>query len=241
MYGRLTIKICPPMLDTAQVPKGESVRLRPVPLPTGQPERTPRPVLYITFGTLFNSNLDLFRLALAALAVEPIDVVMTVGRDGDPAEFAPIPAKARVERFVPQAELLPSCSAAVHRGGAGTTFGALAHGVPQVILPQGADNYEHAAMCESAGTAITPRPEALTAASLAAAVRRVVDDGAYARSSRTCAEEIAAMPDADPVAAALCSRVSGDQRKYLHGDGTLTVLSRESHTAGKGPLTPNPR
>jgi MGT family glycosyltransferase len=162
------------------------LRLRPVPLPTGLPERTPRPVVYVTFGTLFNSNLDLFHLALAALANEPVDVVMTVGRDRDPAQFAPVPANARVDRFIPQAELLPSCRAVVHHGGAGTTFGALAHGVPQVILPQGADNYEHAAMCESASTAITLRPEALTAANLAAAVWRVVDDEAYARSSRLC-------------------------------------------------------
>jgi MGT family glycosyltransferase len=165
---------------------------------------------YVTFGTLFNSNLGLFRLVLDALADEPIDVVMTVGRDQDPGEFAPIPANARVEQFIPQAEILPSCSAVVHHGGAGTTFGALAHGVPQVILPQGADNYEQAAMCESAGTAITLRPEVLAAANLAAAVRRILDDGSYTKSSRTCAEEIAAMPDADSVAAALRSWVSGD-------------------------------
>jgi UDP:flavonoid glycosyltransferase YjiC (YdhE family) len=97
----------------------------------------------------------------------------------------------------------------VHHGGAGTTFGALAHGVPQVILPQGADNYEHAVMCESASTAIALRPETLTPANLAAAVRRVVDDEAYAGASRICAEEIAAMPDAVSVAAALRSWVSG--------------------------------
>ena len=96
-----------------------------------------RPIVYVTFGTLFNANLDLFRLALAALADEPVEVVMTVGHDHDPAELAPFPANARVERFIPQAELLPSCSVIVHHSGAGTTFGALAHGVPQVILPQG--------------------------------------------------------------------------------------------------------
>ncbi len=52
MYGQLTIRICPPVLDEAQLPKGESLRLRPVPLPTGLSERTPRPVVYVTFGTL---------------------------------------------------------------------------------------------------------------------------------------------------------------------------------------------
>ncbi len=207
MYRHLTIQICPPMLETAQVPTGETFRLRPVPLPIGPREITGRPVVYVTFGTLFNANLGLFQLALEALADEPVDVVMTVGRDQDPAGLAPFPANARVERFIPQAELLPSCSAVVHHGGAGTTFGALAHGVPQVILPQGADNYEHAAMCERAGTAIALRPEVLTQASLAGAVRRVVLAADHATASRRCAAEIVAMPDAVAVATALRSWV----------------------------------
>jgi UDP:flavonoid glycosyltransferase YjiC (YdhE family) len=203
MYRHLTIQICPPMLEMAQVPTGETLHLRPVPPPIRAREATARPMVYVTFGTLFNANLDLFRLALAALADEPVDVLMTVGHDQDPAELAPFPANARVERFIAQAELLPSCSVIVHHGGAGTTFGALAHGVPQVILPQGADNFEHAAMCEQAGTAITLRPGMLNPANLAAAVRRALIDETYAASSRRCADEIAAMPDAASVATTL--------------------------------------
>ena len=60
--GHLTIQICPPMLETAQVPTGDTLRLRPVPLPVRPREITPRPVVYVTFGTLFNNNLDLFEL-----------------------------------------------------------------------------------------------------------------------------------------------------------------------------------
>jgi len=208
MYQDLTIQICPPALNSAQVPKGESLYLRPVPLPIRMPDRTPRPTVYVTFGTLFNSNLELFRIALDALADEPIDVVMTIGRDQDPGDLAPYSPNARVERFIPQAELLPSCSAVVHHGGAGTTFGALAHGVPQVILPQGADNYENATMCERAGTAIALRPETLSPTTLVSALRRVLDDEAYTRASRNCAEQVGAMPDASSVAAALHAWVS---------------------------------
>ena len=208
MYRHLTIQICPPMLDAAQVPAGDSLHLRPVPLPIGPRQVTPRPVVYVTFGTIFNTNHDLFRMSLDAFADQPVDVVMTVGRDRDPTEMAPLPANARVEQFIPQSELLPSCSVVVHHGGAGTTFGTLAHGVPQVILPQGADNYEHAAMCESAGTAITLRPEMVSATNLAAAVRRILHTADYAAASHRCAQAIAAMPDAASVATALRSWVS---------------------------------
>ena len=208
MYRDLTIQICPPSLEVAEVPVGASMFLRPTSAPIAPTVVTDPPSVYVTFGTLFNTNLDLFRLVIAALADEPLDLVVTVGRDQDPAELEPHPANARVERFIPQAELLPRCSAVVHHGGAGTTFGALAHGVPQVILPQGADNYEHAAMCERSGTAVNLRPDDLTRASLAAAVRRVIHTPQYAAASRTCAQEIVAMPDATGVAQALRAWVS---------------------------------
>lgn len=208
MYRDLTIQICPPSLEVAEVPVGASMWLRPAILPIAPTVAADPPLVYVTFGTLFNTNLDLFRLAIAALAGEPLDVIVTVGRDQDPASFLPHPANVRVERFIPQAELLPLCSAIVHHGGAGTTFGALAHGVPQVILPQGADNFEHASMCEAAGVAVSIHPDRLTGDTLVAAVRSVLSEASYAIASTRCAAEISAMPDASQVVASLCDWVS---------------------------------
>jgi UDP:flavonoid glycosyltransferase YjiC (YdhE family) len=199
MFRELTIQICPPSLEVADVPVGATMQLRPTVLPKAPPSRKDRPLVYVTFGTLFNANLDLFRLVLDALADEPIDVVATVGRDQDPSALLPHPANARVERFVPQADLLPTCSAIVHHGGAGTMFGALAHGVPQVIVPQGADNFEHAAMCASAGVSVSLQPDELDRATLVDAVRRVLGEARFAAASERCAVEIAAMPDASAV------------------------------------------
>ena len=105
-------------------------------------------MVYATLGTQFNRATNVFRDILAGLTDEPLDVVVTVGRDQDPADLAPIPSNARVERYIPQVTLLPRCSVVVHHGGAGTTFGCLAHGVPQVVIPQGADNFINAAMVE---------------------------------------------------------------------------------------------
>jgi UDP:flavonoid glycosyltransferase YjiC (YdhE family) len=200
IFRDMTIQISPPSLEVAEVPVGESMYLRPTPGPKAPASRGERPLVYVTFGTLFNANLDLFRRVLEALGDEPIDVVATVGRDQDPAALLPHPANARVERFIPQADLLPTCSAIVHHGGAGTTFGALAHGVPQVILPQGADNFEHAAMCASAGTAVSLEPDGVNAETLVDAVRRVLADPNFAVASNRCAAEITAMPDAPRVA-----------------------------------------
>jgi len=206
VYGDLTIEICPPSLEPTEVPRGEVLALRPSPLADRAATAPLRPLVYVTFGTFFNANLDPFRVVLEALSDEPVDVVMTVGSDQDPAALAPFPRNARVERFIPQATVLPEAAAVVHHGGAGTTFGALAHGVPQVIVPQGADNFDHAAMCTRAGSAVTVLPGQVDPTTIANAVRQVLDEPSYAIAARTTAEEIAAMPGPDAVADALRAR-----------------------------------
>ncbi len=112
------------------------------------------------FGTLMNRDFDLFGEILAALADEPVNVLVTIGRENDSAHLDPVPANARVQRFIPQAEVLPHCAAVIHHAGAGTMFGVLSHGLPSVALPQGADNFDNGTMMADAGTAILLMPNA---------------------------------------------------------------------------------
>ena len=193
----VTIEVCPPSLGG----RG-GLSLRPSPPPLREPSARERPLVYVTLGTFFNSATAVFAAALEALADAPVDVVVTTGRDVNTGEL-PAPANARVEAYVAQAELLPDCAVVVHHGGAGTMFGCLAHGVPQVVVPQGADNFANARFLVSAGLALELRPEQVSAASIRDAVATALDDPAMARRARAVAAEVAAMPGADDVAAAL--------------------------------------
>jgi UDP:flavonoid glycosyltransferase YjiC (YdhE family) len=88
----------------------------------------------------------------------------------------------------------------VHHGGAGTTFGALAHGIPQVIVPQGADNYDNAAMCERAGMAVVLRPDEFSARAIAEAVSAVLREPRFLDAAQLTADEIVTMADPSEVA-----------------------------------------
>lgn len=208
-----TLAICPSSLDPAAVTVPGLQLLRPVPLPRGPAADPARPALlaglpdhplvYVTLGTFSNTDLDLFRLLFRALAALPVAVVATVGRDNDPADLAPLPSNVRVERFVPQADLLPHCTLVVHHAGAGTTFGALAHGLPAVAVPRSADNFTIAQRLADAGAARTLMPDEVSAASVRRAVEDVLADAAFAERAASLAGEIAAMPAPDEVAARL--------------------------------------
>jgi UDP:flavonoid glycosyltransferase YjiC (YdhE family) len=108
-----------------------------------------------------------------------------------------------VEQYVPQADVLPFCDAAVSHGGAGSTLAALAHGLPILLLPQGADQFDNAASAAASGAAAVLKPEAVTATAVTAAVRSPLDEPPYSAAAKSVALDIASMPSPEVVVAAL--------------------------------------
>lgn len=208
-----TIAVCPPSLEPAG-DVTDVIPMRPTALPvTGavRPEEIPSyiwdaPVVYVTLGTFSNNNVALFRLVIDALASLPVSVVVTVGRDVDPAALEPVPANTYVTSFVPQENLLPHCTAVVHHAGAGTMFGVLAHGLPSLALPQSADNFRIAERLDAAQAAAVLMPGDVSNDAVTAATERVLTDGRLRTGAGTVAHEIAEMPAPDDVAAELRRR-----------------------------------
>jgi MGT family glycosyltransferase len=154
-----------------------------------------RPVVYATLGTAFNvESGDLFERLLAGLGEAGADALVTVGRGVDPARFGPQPARVRVVADVPQAAVLPTCAAVVSHGGSGTVIGALAAGLPQVLLPMGADQPHNAERCAALGAGIVLDAVRAAPAAIAAAVRAVLDDPRYAAAAARVRAEAAALP-----------------------------------------------
>jgi UDP:flavonoid glycosyltransferase YjiC (YdhE family) len=108
--------------------------------------------VYFTLGTIFpHESGDLFTRVLAGL--RDLEVFVSVGADFDPAELGSQPPNIRVARYVDQGEVLPRCGAVISHGGSGTVLAALAHGLPSVLLPIGADQPQNADRCEQLGVA----------------------------------------------------------------------------------------
>ena len=160
--------------------------------------------VYFTLGTVFNlESGDLFARVLAGLAELEVEVVATVGPALDPAELGPLPESIRVERFLPHPEVLPRCSAVVSHGGSGSVLGALAHGLPQVLIPMGADQPLNAARCAELGLARVLDPVAATPADVRDAVTAVLDEPGYRAEAERLRAEFDALPGADAAVAEL--------------------------------------
>jgi UDP:flavonoid glycosyltransferase YjiC (YdhE family) len=157
-----------------------------------------RPLVYVTYGSVTPTMPQfegLFRATVAALAELPARVLFTVGKEVELEALGPVPANVHVERWVPQADVMPHAAAMVGHGGAGSTRMALAAGVPSVVVPGFADQQRNAERVAELGAGIALEASAL--AGLGDAVRRLLDEPSYRAAARRVAAEVAALPSVD--------------------------------------------
>ena len=175
-------------------------------------ERVGAPTVYLTLGTEFNTESgDLFDRAIAGLRQLPINLVVTVGRDIDPAEFGPQPTNVRIERYLPQGEVLPACDLVVCHGGSGTLVGALSHGLPMVVLAMGADQPANARRCDQLGLGMCLDPVRATSEEIRDTAAAVLADSNYRLAAQKVQAEIEAQ--ASPASAVvLLEQVAAERR-----------------------------
>jgi UDP:flavonoid glycosyltransferase YjiC (YdhE family) len=132
--------------------------------------------------------------ALAALGTMDLDVVATVGPRVDPADVGAAPTNIRVERFVPQQFILDKAAVVVSHAGAGSILGAAAQGIPQLLFPVRADQWENADAASGTGAAITLELDHRSEADIGAAVEELLSDKQFGHAAAQVATEVAAMP-----------------------------------------------
>ena len=116
-----------------------------------------RPLVYATLGTNFNdpSTMQSFLSAVEdGLADEQVDILVTLGRDGDHDAIGDRRPGVRILSFVPQRGVVDRCSVVVCHGGYGTVLDAIDAAVPVVVVPFGADQFVNAAAVERVGIGI---------------------------------------------------------------------------------------
>ena len=169
-----------------------------------------RPIVLVTFGTIFNHRPELWSRTVEAVADLPVDVVATYGRGRPVPDVGPVPANVRFEPYLDLAALLPRCAAVVTHGGYGTVVAALLHGVPLCCIPVTADNPVNAYAVEqaNAGIACTTRmvegfafgvadPAALSADAVRAALTTLLDEPSYRRRAQELGRTIHGLPNVD--------------------------------------------
>jgi UDP:flavonoid glycosyltransferase YjiC (YdhE family) len=173
-------------------------------LPGWWPGREDEPLVYVTFGSVagsFPQAMPAYGVALSAVAGLPARVLLTVGRDLDVDALPEVPDNVHVERWVPQQDVLAHASAAVVHGGSGSTLGALAAGVPLVVVPLFADQPQNARRVHEVGAGLSVEPNRedipATIRPLRAAIEQVLSEPSYRERADALAAELRAEAPVD--------------------------------------------
>lgn len=158
------------------------------------PSADPRPLVYITFGTIAGTMArvrHVYRVALDAVGELPVRAVLTTGPGIEDGALGVIPSNVQVEAWIPQREVLAHASAVVCHGGSGTVRGSLAAGLPLVVIPFGADQPYNAERIAATGAGLAV---AADVSALRAAIERVLVDAELHAGAQKMARELAALP-----------------------------------------------
>jgi len=207
-FGGPFVDICPESVqDPGFLARTTRVPLRPVgwsepgELPPGVLDKR-RPLVYLTLGTAMG-HAGVLTEAIAGLSGLDVDVLVATGPSLPDDALGEVPANVRLEAWVPQAALLPHVDLVVHHGGSGTTLGAFGAALPQLLLPQGADQFSNAEAVLAAGVGDRLLGAEVTADAVASKARHLLTDTSVRDAARQLAAEVAAMPSPADVAAQL--------------------------------------
>jgi UDP:flavonoid glycosyltransferase YjiC (YdhE family) len=172
------------------------------------------PLVLVAPSTAHDSENQLVRTALKALAGEPVRVVATTNRV-HPQRPIEVPANAVLVDWLSYSQLMPAASVVVSHGGHGTVARALGAGTPVLTCPITGDMSETAMRVSAAGAGLSLPWRLCRPAPLRWAVRRILGD----RSFTGHAEEIAAWGREHDGARRGAELVEGLARKHAPNQG----------------------
>ena len=161
-----------------------------------------RPLVYATFGTELPDQRPL-KIAVEAISSLDVRVLTTIGPRGNVDALGSQPENVTIMRYVPQTAVLPRAAVVVSHAGSGTVLAALAAGVPQLCLPQFADQPLNASAVAGCGAGLALDMKVLDHHTIRDAVVRLLTEDAFRSRALALSDEIAQMPSPNDVAALL--------------------------------------
>ena len=130
VYTSARFQPCPESFDKAHYRfVGPSVRAV---LPK---EKTGRPLVYVSLGTVINDHPDFYRHCMEAVHGQQLELLISCGRAFDPAQLGALPENVSVKKYVDQMDVLSRASLFITHCGMNSATEGLYTGVPELLFP----------------------------------------------------------------------------------------------------------
>jgi UDP:flavonoid glycosyltransferase YjiC (YdhE family) len=178
------------------------------------------PLVVVAPSTSQDPECELLRVALDALAEQPVRVLATTNRHR-PDRPIQVPPNARLVDWMLYSQVMPAADVVICHGGHGTVARALAAGAPLLVCPSVGDMGENAARVAWSGAGLSVPRRLLSRRAIRLATGRLLAEDRFG----TRAQEIAAWSAAHDGAVVAADLVEEAARNSRPGSGRL-VSSR---------------
>lgn len=170
------------------------------------PEATP--LCVVTLGTTFTGDLGFFSWGAQAAASAGLVPVVVIGNNPiEPTRkqelVRALPGGTRLLNWVPFDHVLPRSALIIHHGGMGTTHHAVAHGVPQIVVPHAADQRVQGKRVSQAKVGLNLTAHDVQKGLLLEGARAIIKDDKVKKTAQNLAKEMAAQGGAEAAARAI--------------------------------------
>jgi UDP:flavonoid glycosyltransferase YjiC (YdhE family) len=131
-----------------------------------------RPVVYVSFGTIFYRRPDLLRTVITGAAATGAQVIAAVG---DLAEELALPDEVLTAPYLPQREVLERADVFITHGGYNSVAESIRAATPMLVIPLAVDQPVQAYFVGSAGFGTALEPAGVTEQAVADAVTDLLD------------------------------------------------------------------
>jgi MGT family glycosyltransferase len=145
-------------------------------------------VLYISFGTVVNENIDFYKTCFNAFADFEGKVILSVGTRVDIHSLGDIPENFIVKPYVPQLEVLKKVDLFITHGGMNSTSEALYNNVPLIVIPQTSDQPLVAGRVAELGAGLPIFTQPVQPEQLRAMAETVLADQSFRKNSAQIGE-----------------------------------------------------
>ena len=147
-----------------------------------------RIVVYISLGTLFNTDAAFYKHCFEAFQNQDLQVILSVGTKVNRESLGAVPANFIVRTHVPQLDVLRRCTIFITHGGMNSVSESLYYGVPLIVVPQMSEQAIIGRRVEEIGAGLYLAREDATADTLRQSAQRLLSEDHFRRQAAVVRE-----------------------------------------------------
>lgn len=151
-----------------------------------------QPLVYISLGTIFNTDLPFYHLCMEAFVDAPYNVLLAVGKDSHLNVLQYVPKNVCVRPHVNQIAVLKDAAVFISHGGMNSINEALYYGVPMILFPAIHEQQVNSLRVQQLGAGTVLNRRGLTKERLLEMVNNLVTDARYQKRIKTIQKSLIA-------------------------------------------------